>query len=257
MQALASAFAGGAFRELEWLNLGSNPIGDAGLAALAAIGEGRAAEAQDLTSLQLNWGCRRCCLAAALEVGALPVEGLCSLTTRLATPASSPSPKREKGDLPALRGLAVGQHLAGNPWLCGVQSARRSYTGYHETISDWFFLRRRGAWRVCGCFGARDGAKHKMQVWPLSIDADDAEPLTGAAHTRPPAPLRTRKAFAIRTQSSCHFYCSASQYRTCTPSPANYIATATTTSQTSSGGIHLLRPPAPQKSDFRRGCRPC
>ena len=35
MQALASAFAGGAFRKLERLDLDRNKIGDAGLAALA------------------------------------------------------------------------------------------------------------------------------------------------------------------------------------------------------------------------------
>ena len=52
MQALASAFAGGAFRELETLDLSDNPIGDAGVIALAAALENGALPA--LEELYLN-----------------------------------------------------------------------------------------------------------------------------------------------------------------------------------------------------------
>ena len=49
MQALGSTFAGGAFRELEVLNLGHNEIGDAGLAALAeALEKGALPALKDL-----------------------------------------------------------------------------------------------------------------------------------------------------------------------------------------------------------------
>ena len=52
MQALASAFAGGAFRELVMLKLGYNPIGDAGVTAFAAALENGALPALKVLSQQ-------------------------------------------------------------------------------------------------------------------------------------------------------------------------------------------------------------
>ena len=85
MEALASAFAGGAFRELKWLSLGRNPIGNAGVAALAAAFEKGALPAQGLWLYKCEIGDEGMKALAAGVCGGLSKLGISTWrATRLA-----------------------------------------------------------------------------------------------------------------------------------------------------------------------------